>query len=134
MSADDPRFDRIYMVGHAHLDPVWLWRWTEGYQEARATLHAAVNLLAENPDYVFTFEQMAVVDWIRESDPALFAQLQDLVAAGRIAMVRGALDDADGGSRSGLNDLASEVARWAGSSNDSAKVRMLADAVRDLAG
>ena len=52
----------------------------------------------------------------------------------RIAMVRGALDDADGGSRSGLNDLASEVARWAGSSNDSAKVRMLADAVRDLAG
>ena len=89
MSADDPRFDRIYMVGHAHLDPVWLWRWTEGYQEARATLHAAVNLLAENPDYVFTFEQMAVVDWIRESDPALFAQLQDLVAAGRIAMVGG---------------------------------------------
>ncbi|MDF0595149.1 alpha-mannosidase [Psychromarinibacter halotolerans] len=89
MSADDPRFDRIYMVGHAHLDPVWLWRWTEGYQEARATLHAAVKLLAENPDYVFTFEQMAVVDWIRESDPALFAQLQDLVAAGRIAMVGG---------------------------------------------
>ena len=52
----------------------------------------------------------------------------------RIEMVRGALDDANGGSRSGLNDLANEVARWAGSSNDSAKVRMLADAVRDLAG
>ncbi len=51
----------------------------------------------------------------------------------RVEMVRGALDSADGGSRDGLNDLANEVARWAGSSSDSAKVRTLAGAVRDLA-
>lgn len=89
MNAEKNRFDRLYMVGHAHLDPVWLWRWTEGYQEARATLHAAVKLLAENPDYVFTFEQMAVIEWIRESDPKLFEKLQELVAAGRIALVGG---------------------------------------------
>lgn len=84
-----PRFETIYMVGHAHLDPVWLWPWTEGYQEARATLRAAIRLIEENPDYIFTFEQMAVVEWIRESEPQLFQSLQRLVAAGRIALVGG---------------------------------------------
>ena len=45
MSEQKSRFAAIHMVGHAHLDPVWLWRWTEGYQEARATLTAAVAVL-----------------------------------------------------------------------------------------
>ena len=26
----------IYMIGHGHIDPTWLWRWTEGYEEARS--------------------------------------------------------------------------------------------------
>jgi alpha-mannosidase len=25
------------MIGNAHIDPVWLWQWPEGYQEVRAT-------------------------------------------------------------------------------------------------
>ncbi|ASJ70741.1 alpha-mannosidase [Granulosicoccus antarcticus] len=84
-----PRFDRIFMVGHAHLDPVWLWRWTEGYQEARATVHAAIKLLAEDKNYVFTLEQMAVLDWVRESEPQLFEQVQRYVEQGRISLVGG---------------------------------------------
>ena len=28
---------RLHMVGNAHIDPVWLWQWPEGYQEVRAT-------------------------------------------------------------------------------------------------
>ena len=27
----------LHMIGNAHIDPVWLWPWQEGYQEARAT-------------------------------------------------------------------------------------------------
>ena len=30
----------IHMIGQAHLDPVWLWRWTEGRAEALATSQA----------------------------------------------------------------------------------------------
>ncbi|MDH3733346.1 MAG: hypothetical protein OEU54_07410 [Gemmatimonadota bacterium] len=54
------------------------------------------------------------------------------LSAGRIAEVRAALADADGGSRNGLSGLANELDREAGSSSDSAKVRTLAGAVRDL--
>lgn len=77
------------MIGHAHLDPVWLWSWREGYQEARATLASAVQLLGEDDRYVFTMEQMVLLDWVRESDPPLFARVQELVAAGRIEIVGG---------------------------------------------
>jgi len=27
----------LHMIGNAHLDPVWLWRWQEGFQEAKST-------------------------------------------------------------------------------------------------
>jgi alpha-mannosidase len=39
----------VYLVGHAHLDPVWLWPWQEGYQEARATLRSALDRMNADP-------------------------------------------------------------------------------------
>ena len=30
----------IQMIGNAHLDPVWLWQWREGYHEIKATFQA----------------------------------------------------------------------------------------------
>lgn len=77
------------MVGNAHLDPVWLWRWTEGYQEARATLTSAVTLIEENPDYLFTLDQVVVLAWIEESDPALFERVRRCVLDGRLEIVGG---------------------------------------------
>lgn len=79
----------LFMIGNAHLDPVWLWRWTEGYQEARATLASAVTLIDENPDYVFTLDQIVLLEWVKESDPQLFEQVRRCVAAGRLEIVGG---------------------------------------------
>lgn len=28
---------KVHLIGNAHLDPAWLWRWPEGYSEALAT-------------------------------------------------------------------------------------------------
>ena len=25
----------LHMIGNAHIDPVWLWRWQEGFHEVR---------------------------------------------------------------------------------------------------
>jgi alpha-mannosidase len=49
----------VHMVGHGHIDPVWLWRWPEGLQEARATFWSAIHRMAEHPDFVFTCDQIA---------------------------------------------------------------------------
>ena len=39
----------FYMVGNAHLDPVWLWRWQEGSAEAKATIRSALDRMNEDP-------------------------------------------------------------------------------------
>jgi alpha-mannosidase len=86
----DAAFDRtLHMVGHAHLDPVWLWPWQEGYQEARATFWSAIHRMDEYDDFVFTCDQVVLLSWVEESDPALFERIRERVAQGRWQMVGG---------------------------------------------
>lgn len=79
----------IHMIGNAHIDPVWLWQWPEGYQEARATFQSAVDRLDEYPDFVFTCDSVLFFEWVEESDPALFARIREHVAGGRFQIVGG---------------------------------------------
>jgi alpha-mannosidase len=73
----------LYMIGNAHLDPVWLWPWQEGYAEARATFASAIERMEEYPDFVFTCDQMVLLSWVEESDPELFERIRARVAEGR---------------------------------------------------
>jgi alpha-mannosidase len=73
----------LYMIGNAHLDPVWLWPWQEGYQEARATFRSVIDRMEEYPDFVFTCDQIVLLSWVEEQDPQLFARIQERVAEGR---------------------------------------------------
>ncbi|HEX8488315.1 MAG TPA: glycoside hydrolase family 38 C-terminal domain-containing protein, partial [Propionibacteriaceae bacterium] len=79
----------LHMVGSAHIDPVWLWPWQEGYQEARATFASAVARMEEYPDFVFTCNQVVLLSWVEESDPALFEQIRQRVAEGRWQLTGG---------------------------------------------
>jgi alpha-mannosidase len=73
----------LYMIGTTHLDPVWLWPWQEGYQEARATFRSALDRMDEYPDFVFTCNQVVLLSWVEESDPELFERIRERVAEGR---------------------------------------------------
>jgi alpha-mannosidase len=79
----------LHMIGNAHLDPVWLWPWQEGYQEARATFWSAIHRMDEYPDFVFTCDQVVLLSWVEESDPELFARIRERVADGRWQLVGG---------------------------------------------
>lgn len=79
----------IHMIGNAHIDPVWLWPWQEGYQEARATFWSAIHRMDEYDDFVFTCDQMVLLSWVEESDPELFARIRERVAEGRWVNVGG---------------------------------------------
>jgi alpha-mannosidase len=71
------------MIGNSHLDPVWLWPWQEGYQEARATFRSVLDRMEEYPDFIFTCDQIVLLAWVEEQDPELFARIQERVAEGR---------------------------------------------------
>jgi len=79
----------LHMIGNAHLDPVWLWRWPEGCAEAIATGWSAVDRLDEHPGFVFTRGEALVYRWIEALDPPLFARIREFVAAGRWVVVNG---------------------------------------------
>ncbi|MDP3949975.1 alpha-mannosidase [Microbacterium sp.] len=79
----------LHMIGNAHLDPVWLWPWQEGYQEARATFASALDRMDEYPDFIFTCDQIVLLSWVEEQDPEMFARIGERVAEGRWVNVGG---------------------------------------------
>ena len=79
----------LHMIGHAHLDPVWLWRWTEGFQETKATFRSALDRMKEYDDFQFISSSAAFYEWIEQSDPAMFAEIQNRVREGRWCLVGG---------------------------------------------
>lgn len=79
----------VHMIGQGHLDPVWLWRWTEGRAEALATSQSAVDRLREYADFQFTRGESQVYEWTLREDPELFAQIRALIAQGRWHVVNG---------------------------------------------
>lgn len=79
----------LYMIGNAHLDPVWLWRWPDGYQAARATFRSVLDRMEEYPDFVFTSASMCYYEWIERTEPEMFEEIRARVKEGRWHMVGG---------------------------------------------
>lgn len=79
----------VHMIGNAHIDPVWLWRWPEGYQEVRATFSAALDRMEEYPDFFFTSDSVAYFEQVEEHDPELFERIRARIAEGRWEVVGG---------------------------------------------
>lgn len=80
---------RNYMIGNAHLDPVWQWRWQEGYSEAKATFRSALDRMKEEPDFIFTCAGASVYSWVEESAPEMFEEIRQRVSEGRWKIVGG---------------------------------------------
>jgi len=79
----------IHMIGNAHIDPVWLWKWPEGYSEVLATCCSAVDRMKETPAFVFTRGAAATYQWIEETDPELFREIKKYVVSGNWNIVNG---------------------------------------------
>lgn len=73
----------IYMIGNAHLDPVWLWRWQDGFSEILATYRSALDRLYEFPETKFTSACAVYYQWIEKMAPDMFAEIQEMVKQGR---------------------------------------------------
>ncbi len=79
----------VHLIGNAHLDPTWLWRWQEGCGEVLQTFRSAVDRLNEYNDFVFTCSSACYYKWVEDIDPDLFADITRLVKEGRWVPVNG---------------------------------------------
>lgn len=83
------------VCGNSHIDPVWLWRWNEGYWTVRNTVRSVVSLLKKYPEATFVFSSAIMYKWIEESEPELFKEIRVLVKDGRWIPVGGSLVEPD---------------------------------------
>ena len=81
--------NHLYLVGNAHLDPVWQWRWQEGSAEAKATIRSALDRMKEFPEFRFVCSSASVYQWVQEFAPEMFEELKQRVQEGRFTVVGG---------------------------------------------
>ncbi len=79
----------IQLVGHSHLDLAWLWDVAETWETVEHTFKSVLQLQQEFPQLTFCHTSPALYAWIEENRPALFAAIQQQVAAGRWEIVAG---------------------------------------------
>ena len=66
---------KLYLIGNAHIDPVWLWRWDEAMSSIHSTFRSALDRMNEDADFIYSFATPPVFDWIKEIDPDMLEGL-----------------------------------------------------------
>ncbi|MBR3692203.1 MAG: alpha-mannosidase [Clostridia bacterium] len=79
----------VHLTGSAHIDPIWLWRWQEGYAEIKATFKSALDRIAQFDEFVFTSACACYYEWVEENCPELFAEICKAVADGKWVIAGG---------------------------------------------
>ena len=82
-------------IGHAHIDSAWLWPLRETRRKVARTIANQLNLLKDYPDHIFGFPAAQHAAWLEEDQPALFQQLKQAVADGRIIPLGGMWVESD---------------------------------------
>ncbi len=81
--------EKNYLIGNAHLDPVWQWRASEGLSLIRSTFRSALDRMNENENYKFTSACAGYYLWIKKIDPEMFGEIKKRVEEGRWGVVGG---------------------------------------------
>ncbi|MCK4515432.1 MAG: alpha-mannosidase [Spirochaetaceae bacterium] len=74
---------RVALVGHSHLDLVWLWPENVTYDKAIHTTATVVQLMERYPELTFILSTPHIYREIRQREPALWRQVVTLMEAGR---------------------------------------------------
>src|ERR1035441_1305459 len=73
----NPKDYTAHVVGYAHMDMAWLWRWEESIHDVMYnTFTNQIRLMDENPDYTFSQDQAVVLDSMEHYYPDVFKGLQ----------------------------------------------------------
>lgn len=83
------------MIGNAHIDPAWLWRWQEGFSEVLASCRSALDRMNETPGFIFCRSSSMSYKWIEQTAPEMFEEIRGRIAEGRWIIVNGWVEQPD---------------------------------------
>lgn len=73
----------VTLVGQTHIDVAWLWTKEQVKEKTIRSFATAVELMNRYPDYRFMMGQPALYAYCKESAPALYTHIKELVQQGR---------------------------------------------------
>lgn len=85
----DAKKYKFHLTGQAHIDPVWLWPWSEGVSVVHSTFRSALDRMNETPGFAFTASSAQFYQWIEENDPEMLEEIRKRVSEGRWNLVGG---------------------------------------------
>jgi alpha-mannosidase len=76
-ASPNPKDYTAHVVGYAHMDMAWLWRWEESIHDVMYnTFTNQIRLMEQNPDFTFSQDQAVVLDSMEHFYPDIFKKLQ----------------------------------------------------------
>ncbi|XP_045388430.1 alpha-mannosidase 2C1 isoform X5 [Lemur catta] len=91
----------IHAIGHCHIDTAWLWPFKETIRKCARSWVTAVQLMEQNPEFIFACSQAQQLEWVKSHYPGLHAQLQEFACRGQFVPVGGTWVEMDGNLPSG---------------------------------
>ncbi len=79
----------FHLIANAHLDPVWLWDWRDGMNEALITTRTILELMEEFPELTTIRGEAAFYQHVERHDPEAFALIKKYVKEKRWDVVGG---------------------------------------------
>ncbi|MBQ4481476.1 MAG: hypothetical protein II943_12655 [Victivallales bacterium] len=80
---------QLHVIVNTHIDPVWIWSRRSGRNAWLNSVASNLAILREAPELKFVCSASALYRWVEECAPALFREIQALVAVGRWELVGG---------------------------------------------
>ncbi|MBQ9743850.1 MAG: alpha-mannosidase [Clostridia bacterium] len=73
----------IISIGHTHIDVAWLWTLEQTREKVQRSFSTVVNLMKRYPEYKFMSSQAVLYKMLKEDCPELYAEIKELIKAGR---------------------------------------------------
>ena len=79
----NPKDYTAHVVGYAHMDMAWLWRWEESIHDIMYnTFNNQLKLMGQFPDYTYSQDQAVVIDSMEHFYPDIFKRIVEKARAG----------------------------------------------------
>lgn len=73
----------VQLIGHSHLDVVWLWTMRETRRKTGRTFSTMLRLMEEFPEFLFAQSQPLLYSFAKSDYPDLYKQIKDRISGGR---------------------------------------------------
>ncbi|KAG8514576.1 Alpha-mannosidase 2C1 [Galemys pyrenaicus] len=91
----------LHAIGHCHIDTAWLWPFKETVRKCARSWVTTVQLMEQNPEFIFACSQAQQLEWVKSHYPGLYARLQEFAGRGQFVPVGGTWVEMDGNLPSG---------------------------------